>query len=92
MDGIKSRVQNKNSNLVGHVQKMLPCIQSLHSKYTVNVPTKMKVDWPYSEIGQKMANGQLLFCTLLTIFHFTSILPIYGITASTINCILKNKS
>ena len=35
----------------------------------------MKVDWPYSEIGQKMANGQLLFCTLLTIFHFTSILP-----------------
>ena len=48
------RVQNKNSNLVGHVQKMLPCIQSLHSKCTVNVA---KVDWPYSEIGRKMANG-----------------------------------
>ena len=30
-------LQNKNSNLIGHVQKMLPCIQSLHSKYTVNV-------------------------------------------------------
>ena len=27
-------------------------------------PTKTKVDWPYSEIGQKMANGQLLFCSL----------------------------
>ena len=27
-------------------------------------PTKMKVDWPYSKIGQKMANGQLLFCAL----------------------------
>ena len=27
--------------------------------------TKMKVDWSYSEIGRKMANGQLLFCTLL---------------------------
>ena len=25
-------------------------------------PTKMKVDWPYSEIGQKMANGLMLFC------------------------------
>ena len=42
------RVQNKNSNLAGHVQKMLPCIQS------VNVA---KVDWPYSEIGRKMTNG-----------------------------------
>ena len=27
-------------------------------------PAKMKVDWPYSEIGQKMANGQ--FCALHT--------------------------
>ena len=28
-------------------------------------PTKMKVDWPDSEIGQKMTNGQLLFCTVI---------------------------
>ena len=27
----------------------------------------MKVDWPYSEIGRKMANGQLLFCTLFLV-------------------------
>ena len=26
--------------------------------------TKIKVDWPYTEIGRKMVNGQLLFCTL----------------------------
>ena len=34
---VQARVQNKNLNLVGLVQKMLPCIQSLHSKYIVNV-------------------------------------------------------
>ena len=33
-------------------------------------PTKMKVDWPYNEIGWKMANGQLLFCALMVIIIF----------------------
>ena len=32
-------------------------------------PTKMKVDWPCNEIGQKMANGRLLFCTLHTVLN-----------------------
>ena len=27
--------------------------------------TKMKVAWPYSEIGWKMADGQLLLCSEL---------------------------
>ena len=26
----------------------------------------MKVDWPYSEIGQKMANDQLLYFTVFS--------------------------
>ena len=46
---------------------MSPCIKSLHSKCTVNVA---KVDWPYSEIGRKMANGQLLFCALTIYYEF----------------------
>ena len=27
-------------------------------------PTKMKIDWPYSEIGQKMANGYFILCSV----------------------------
>ena len=30
-------------------------------------PTKVNFDWANSEIGWKMANGQLLFCTLYTV-------------------------
>ena len=30
-------------------------------------PSKMKFDWPCSEIGWKMANGQLLYCALIMI-------------------------
>ena len=36
-------------------------------------PTKMKVDWPYSKIGRKMANGQLLFCALSTELTYSSL-------------------
>ena len=37
------RAQNKNSNLVGHVQKMPPYILSLHSKCTVNVADQNEI-------------------------------------------------
>ena len=46
------RAQNKNSNLIAHVQKMSPCILSLHSKCAVNVAyqigytAKLLGDWP----------------------------------------------
>ena len=40
--------------------------------YSIMLATKMKVaiDWAYSEIGQKMANGQLL--NILCSAYYTS--------------------
>ena len=43
----------------------------------------MKVDWPYSEIGQKTANGQLLFCTLMIHMYNNCIVYISCVVPST---------
>ena len=47
------RVQNKNLNLAGHVQKVSPYFLVL----TLVKCGQLKVDWPCNKIGQKMANG-----------------------------------
>ena len=46
-------------------------------------PTKMKFDWPYSEIGRKMANGRLLFCALYYIGGLPSHCPGMGKSLAT---------
>ena len=54
------------------------CHLIFNSKCTVNVTNKMEVDWLYSEIGWKMANGPtVILCSAYPCFTFLFItLPI----------------
>ena len=46
------------------IQIWLTIYRKCHLAFNNFIETKVNFDWSDSEIGWKMANGQLLFCTL----------------------------